>query len=156
MASAFRPTTPLRTLTEVIQANEARGNSFFSPGAMRFFRSKVYEDVYPTKFGTFIITSEKDESPYMRPEDCAWGGQRRYSLRFVACRTIYYRSYGHVYPFTRGEVVPTADDFGQYGTLTAARNAAKREQARVAGLLIKDKPVLFDRGHDETEEDQSS
>lgn len=45
---------------------------FFSPGAMRFFNSRVCSDVFPTKNGAYFITSEKFD--YKSP--------RLYTVRF--------------------------------------------------------------------------
>ena len=55
-----------------------------------------------------------------------------------------HESYGHVYTSQRAELISTsADDFGRFATLSAARTFARGERDRLAGLLIKDNPVLF-------------
>jgi hypothetical protein len=145
----FNPTTPLRNMTEVIQAVQFRGSHFFDRDTMRAFNSRLADDVYVTKFGTFIITSEKDR-PFTysdgRPSPGAWNHNRRYTVRFVACRKIRHISWAdHVYTADRGEFADVfPDDFGAFGSLKAARKAAHEEKKRLDALLIKDNPVLFD------------
>lgn len=134
--------TQLRSITEVVQCVSATGSHFFDPGTMRFFNSRLADDVYPTKFGTFFITSERDKPFLGNPG--AWGGKRRYTVRFVAARRVMASRHGHTYAQKRGELVDVmADDFGAFASLDAARRYARKEQARVSALLIKDKPVLF-------------
>lgn len=141
-------TTPPRNETEVIQCVQATGSHFFDRDTMRTFNSRLHDPVYPAKFGTFFITSEKDrpmtysDGTYSRG---AWNGQRRYTVRFVAARRTFARYDGHVYTYTRGQLIDTMpDDFGAFATLDKARRHAARERDRLNGLLIKDKPVLFD------------
>lgn len=138
--------TPLRNMTEVVQCVNNQGSHFFDSGTMRAFGSRLHDPVYVTKFGTFIVTSEKDKGVYISSGwvPGAWDGQRRYTVRFVACRRVFQERHGRVYPSGRGEFVTTsADDFGRFGSLDSARRFARREQERLSGLLIKDNPVLF-------------
>jgi hypothetical protein len=134
-------------MTEVVQCVKATGSHFFDTDTMRAFGSRLHDPVYVTKFGSFIVTSEKDK-PYHGSfgySPGAWGGQRRYTVRFVACRTIREHAHGYDYRTKRGGIADTsADAFGRFGSLDSARRFAKREQKRLAGLLIKDNPVLFD------------
>jgi len=109
---------------------------------MRYFNSKLADDTYATKFGTFFITSERDKGLY---DTGAWGGKRRYTVRFVAARNVYAHRWSHTYVQKRGELVNVMDDdFGAFATLDSARRYARKEQKRLSALLIKDKPVLFD------------
>jgi hypothetical protein len=41
--------------------NAALGYYFFSPDTMRWFNSKVYDDIYQIKEGVCFITSERDD-----------------------------------------------------------------------------------------------
>lgn len=136
-----------RNLIEVIQCVQATGSHFFDKDAMRSFGSRLADDVYPTKFGTFFITSEKDR-PFTYSDGHttrgAWDGQRRYTVRFVACRTVRHERHHYVYTASRGQLVDTMpDNFGAFGTLNKARKFARESQARLNGLLIKDRPILF-------------
>lgn len=147
MARNPRKTTPLRNITEVIQAAQARGSHFFDRDTMRAFNSRLHDPVYITKFGTFFITSEKDRSmtysdgTYSRG---AWDGRRRYTVRFMACRTVRHEYRHYIYTNARGEIISTShDDFGRFATLNAARKFASSERHRLDALLIKDKPILF-------------
>ena len=147
MGHKFNPVTPLRNITEVIQATRYRGSHFFDPDTMRYFQSRLSDPVYVTKFGTFIITSERDRPFYYEGRThAAYGGMRRYTVRFVACRKIRHQSWGeHIYTARRGEFADVfPDQFGQFATLNAARKAAREEQARLSALRIGDNPVLFD------------
>jgi hypothetical protein len=75
----------------------------------------------------------------------AWDGRRRYTVRFVAARTVSSRYHNRVYANKRGDIVSVMpDDFGAFGTLDKARRYASRERHRLNALLIKDNPVLFD------------
>jgi hypothetical protein len=139
---------PPRNETEVVQCVQVTGSHFFDKDTMRAFGSRLHDPVYPAKFGTFFVTSEKDRA--MTYSDGthsrgAWDGRRRYTVRFVAARPVLSRYRGHVYANTRGQIVNVMpDDFGAFGTLDSARQYASKERHRLNGLLIKDKPVLFD------------
>ena len=141
MVKQVNRVSPLRTVTEVVQAVQFTGSHFFSKDTMRFFGSRYYQDVYPTKFGTFFITSEKDSGPY-----AAWESKRRYTVRFVAARRVRSAYWRHnVSVSKRGQLVDIMpDDFGAFGSLNAARRHASKERDRLNGLLVKDNPVLFD------------
>lgn len=56
------------TITEIKSANRRIGKHFFSPGAMRFFNSKVHPGVYGNHY---FITSEQNGNESLR----------RYSIR---------------------------------------------------------------------------
>ena len=151
--------TPPRNETEVVQCVQATGSHFFDRDTMRSFGSRLHDPVYPAKFGTFFITSEQDrpmwysDGTYSRG---AWNGARRYTVRFVAARTVYSRYYAHTYTNRRGNIVSIMpDDFGAFSSLDKARQYASREQHRLNTLLIKDKPVLFDSTPEDKTEDKS-
>ena len=136
---------PITSQIELVQANAARGGNYFTPATMRFFRSRLH-DVIPTKFGALFITSERDKGVYISSGYVpgSWEEKRRYTVRFMPNRRVWTESYGYVYPQERGEIVSTGHDtFMQHATLRAARKQAEREATRLAGLLIKDKPILF-------------
>jgi len=141
-------TTPPRNETEVIQCVQLTGSHFFDRDTMRYFNSRLHDPVYPAKFGTFFVTSEKDrpmtysDGTYSRG---AWDGARRYTVRFVAARPVRSLYHGHVYTHKRGELVNVMpDNFGAFASLDSARRYASKERHRLSALLIKDRPVLFD------------
>ena len=140
--------TPPRNETEVIQCVQATGSHFFDRDTTRAFNSRLHDPVYPAKFGTFFVTSEKDrpmtysDGTYSRG---AWNGRRRYTVRFVAARKVRSLYHGHVYTHTRGQLVDVMpDNFGAFDSLDKARRYASKERHRLNALLIKDDPVLFD------------
>lgn len=85
------------TVSEIRTANRQRGYHFFDPGAMRFFNSRISEEVYG---GKYFITSEQfdDRSP------------RLYTIRMV----------------NDDASIDTIGDFQQYNTLAQAKGAIKR------------------------------
>lgn len=59
------------TIAQIMAANAAAGRFFFSPDALRFFRSRVSDRTHLARDGrTFFVTSER--GPY---------GARRYTVR---------------------------------------------------------------------------
>lgn len=86
---------PFNSIDAIVRANKSAGQYFFSPGAMRGFKSKTHDTVHGNRF---FVTSEKQD-------DCP----RLYSVR-------------HALP--SGEI-ETVSDFQQFTTLKAADNAAK-------------------------------
>lgn len=93
-----------RTIQDIINANYKNGGHFFDPESMRFFRSKVYDDVIG---GRCFITSEQDISyyPIYHKEP------REYTLRSSD---------------EEGNI-DTIGEFGQYSSLRQVRAAAKEE-----------------------------
>lgn len=89
-------------LSDVLDRVNSTGSKFFTPGTMRYWHSRVSDNVYPTDFGTFIVTSE-------RPD---WNRPRCYTIRFVTLD-------GH---FCR------ASEFEQYRSWNGAHKAAARLQ----------------------------
>jgi hypothetical protein len=87
------------SVTQIKRHNEDIGHHFFSPDTLRFFKSKVYEDLH---LGQYFITSEMN--------NYATNGQREYTIR---------RANG-----TGG--IDTVGEFGQYSSLKSARNALKK------------------------------
>ena len=83
------------------------GSHFFDADAMRFFGSKVYDDLYA---GRIFITSERDRS------GGAWNGIRCYTVRMT----------GPPRDSGEGFRLDTLGSFGQFLTLGTARTAAKR------------------------------
>jgi hypothetical protein len=156
---------PLLSLTQIKQAMQARGSHFWDRDTMRSFRSRAYDDVYPTWCGTYFITSEKDRDWYCSSQNTmlpgAWENRRRYTVRFIASRPCvsyslrdgetvpahldYSGEYPSPYPYLaeRGELIDTHPDaFGLFGTLNAARGFARAEQARLGGHPLTSKPEL--------------
>lgn len=68
---------PLNTLGEIKTALSSTGSYFFEPDTLRFFNSRASENVYPTPYGTFFVTSERDS-----------GDPRMYTVRFIAATAV--------------------------------------------------------------------
>ena len=47
------------TISQIRRANERSGSYFFSPGAMRFFRSRIGRRVFEGPGGVYFVTSEQ-------------------------------------------------------------------------------------------------
>ena len=47
------------SMDRIIRENQEKGRFFFSPGAMRFFRSRVHYHVYQGPGGIYFVTSEQ-------------------------------------------------------------------------------------------------
>lgn len=90
------------SVTQIKRHNEDIGHHFFSPDTLRFFKSKVYEDLH---LGRYFITSERNE--YATPS------VREYTIR---------RATG------TGEI-DTVGEFGQYASLKSARTALGKIEA---------------------------
>lgn len=86
-----------QTVEEIKAANAKSGYHFFSPGAMRFFRSRVLPGVIQ---GCFFITSEQFDT----------SSPRLYTIRRAGL----------------GGGVETVGNFQHYKTADAARRAAAR------------------------------
>lgn len=84
------------TMEMIKYNNERAGQYFFEPATMRFFNSKVYNEVYD---GEYFVTSEKGPD-----------GVRKYTVR----RAI-----------DRGAKIETIGEFQQFDTLAKARAFAK-------------------------------
>ncbi len=112
--SAQQDTTPVArwlrytSIREIEAANTAAGYHFFEPATLRFFRSKVYPEVYGQR-GTYFVTSEQFDAR----------SPRLYTIRTIdwECR------------------ISTVGEFQQYPTLRAARKAAA-EVAAFAGNVL--------------------
>lgn len=66
---------PYKDMSEVIRANEKRGDNWFDVDTKRFFRSRIGRTLYG---GRYFVTSEQFVAP-MAGDD----GPRRYSIREV-------------------------------------------------------------------------
>lgn len=86
----FTHTDQIRT------ANLNSGGYFFSPDTLRFFRSRIHDEVYG---GRFFVTSEQD-----------YGHDRLYTVRVVK------DDYS----------IATVGEFQQYASRSAAHAAARR------------------------------
>jgi hypothetical protein len=89
------------SVTQIKRHNEDIGQHFFSPDTMRFFKSKVYEDLH---LGRYFITSEMDRY--------ATNGQREYTIRLADGTGS----------------IDTVGEFGQYASLRSARTALHKIQ----------------------------
>jgi hypothetical protein len=107
-------TGKMTSLDDVKERARSVGNHFFDPGAMRSFGSRISENVYPTDFGTYIVTSERDRGVYTSygfSQAESWA-VRRYTIRFVDLAGIFH----------------SASEFGQYLSYSGAHKAAERMQ----------------------------
>lgn len=66
-------TVKLWTMNEIQDANRTAGYHWFSPGSMRFFRTRIYPEVYQGTGGVYFITSD---AAGFRPEN-----GREYNVR---------------------------------------------------------------------------
>lgn len=110
-------TTTIGTFSSVSQIkrlNESSGRYFFSPSAMRGFRSRVHDNVYG---GCVFVTSEKNDMPYCAPQP------RMYTVR-VAMADGSIRTYGSI---------------GDYATRAEAHSVARLLAAGLkAGVMVYD------------------
>lgn len=125
-------TAQLRTMDEIIQCVKATRSHFFDADAMRFFNCRLASTVYPTAYGTFFVTSERNEP-----------NPRRYTVRFCVARHIRYTERGRDYTAERAEILSAGDAFQKHGTSAGAHQEAQAEAARLLGLTGTD-PVVFD------------
>lgn len=107
-----------RNIREIEDANRRAGYYFFTPDAMRFFRSRVHDDVYGAGF---FVTSEQFDHGYPR---C-------YTVRFA-------RPDGSI---------TTVSTFQQYASRSGAHAAAARYAALHAegGTVLDDVGQPLDR-----------
>lgn len=94
------------TIDEIKAANAARGDFWFSPDTMRFFRSRIVGKVM---FGHYFVTSEKSND---------YDAKRRYTVR---------------YAHDDGEVT-TIGEFRQWNTPDQARAAIRAHHAAGASI----------------------
>jgi hypothetical protein len=107
--------TPLDTMYDIKRANADAGQHWFEPGALRFFRSRIGDTVYPAPAQrvTYFVSSEQfvgsrgDAAP------------RKYSIRKVYWGGWYPDGREHV----RGDV-DTAGEFQAYDSGSTARRHA--------------------------------
>jgi hypothetical protein len=98
------------SMAEVRWANQKLGHHWFDADTLRFFASRVHDDLYG---GRYFVTSECDKG--FGTLGSAWGGKRRYTVRMV----------------NADGSIETVGTFGQYGSRSGAHAAASR-LARVA------------------------
>lgn len=97
-----------RTYTSIAQikyANRQLGHYFFDADTLRFFSSRVHDEVYG---GKYFVTSERDDSDAF--VSAAWGGERRYTVRVA----------------NADGSIDTVGQFGQYASRSGAHAAAMR------------------------------
>ena len=81
------------------RAKKFCGSHFFDPATMRFFKSKVHGPVYPNHVNNYTCFVTSEQGP---------GGPRAYTVKkFSNCE------------------IDTVGKFQQYGTLKAAKTAAR-------------------------------
>jgi len=95
------------TMAQIRETNKATGRKFFERDTMRFFDSRVHGQVYG---GRYFITSERFHGTLGSDGSRSRKDARRYTVRFAK---------------DNGDIT-TVGEFGQYGSLAAARTAAKR------------------------------
>jgi hypothetical protein len=105
------------TIDEIIAANEAAGQHWFSQDSMKMFGCVLRPEVYD---GKYFITSEQDTGDAIwlfEPQALAWDGQRRWSIREALA----------------DGTVTTVSEYGQYASYGEAVQAVTdlvREQMR--------------------------
>jgi hypothetical protein len=97
------------TIDKIVQANEDAGHYFFSEDTMRFFRSRVLDEVYEGPGGVFFVTSEQfeDSAGHLWP--------RKYKVRQFNPEN------GHVWS------VPTLCEMDELDAVELARKCAEIE-----------------------------
>ncbi len=98
-----------KTIEQIKGMNAAKGFHFFEPDTLRFFRSKVYGEVYAGGGGWFFVTSE--QFVCYEPRYCR--EPRAYSVRYM-------RPDGQV---------ETVGEFNSIPTLQRARTLARQAAA---------------------------
>lgn len=94
----------LYSIDAIKKANAEAGSFYFSPDTMRFFKSRVMQDVFPLEDGALFVTSERRE-----------GDVRRYTIRRA---------------WDDGDIT-TLDGFQSYTSRNGALKAAKRAAANI-------------------------
>lgn len=97
----------LNTLGQIKAAAKEAGNFFFVPETMRYWNSRISENVYPTgtrKYGTLFVESNTGNAD----------AERRYSIR---------RAYVHS---EYGFCIETVGDHQEFATAREAHSAAKK------------------------------
>lgn len=94
----------LFSIDAIKKANQEAGYFYFSPDTMRFFKSRVMQDVFPLEDGALFVTSERRE-----------GDVRRYTIRRA---------------WDDGDIT-TLDGFQSYTSRNGALKAAKRAAANI-------------------------
>ncbi|MDX3260775.1 hypothetical protein PV336_16260 [Streptomyces sp. MI02-2A] len=115
----------LHTLDAIKTAAKNGANPhWFEPSTLRWFASRISEDVYPVEGGAYFVTSERDTqaSEYM---------PRRYSVRFCS---------------DEGSI-DTIGEFRQYASRNGAHAAAARLSSIARGVVDGFKVTTEDRGH---------
>lgn len=101
-------------LSDVKDRVKARGSHFFDADTMRSFGSRISGNVYPTDFGTYIVTSERDKgvmTSYGFAQAEGWA-TRNYTIRFVDLDGVFHEVNG----------------FGHYHSWNGAQKGAARYQ----------------------------
>lgn len=92
------------------QCNKDHGWHFFDPDTMRFFRSRVGNEVFQGPGGVYFVTSEQFVDPWSRIKD-----RRKYSVSKLN---------------TRNCSVDRVGEFQEFKTLAAAKAVAKKMAAK--------------------------
>ena len=106
------------TIAQIKRLNESNGRHWFSPSSMRWFNSRVHDNVYG---GCVFVTSEKNDMPYCAPQP------RVYTVR-VAFADASIHTYGSL---------------GDYATRSDAHADARWLAAGLkAGTIVYDRDVF--------------
>jgi hypothetical protein len=93
------------SLANIRAANYNIGHHWFDAGTLRFFGSRVHDELYG---GRYFVTSERDSG--FGSLGAAWGGARRYTVRVA----------------NADGSIDTVGEFGQYASRSGAHAAAAR------------------------------
>ena len=102
-------------MAEIKRANKDAGQYFFEPDTLRFFGSRISEQVYGDGY---FVTSEQGRSGFGSLGH-AWNGQRLYTVRRAMADGS----------------IDTVSEFGEYATLREAKSAASYFADRQANGL---------------------
>lgn len=126
---------PWHTIEQIKRHNESTGHHFFSPDTMRYFGSRVAPGLIA---GRVFITSEQDRAAYSSPENRAWSGARRYTVRVMLDTGTIEEIRWDI----ESRTVAFDECFGAYASLGAARTAAHRCMVSVGGVLTMETETI--------------
>jgi hypothetical protein len=102
----------MTTINQIKKLNKAKGGEFFSPNSMRFFDSKVLNDVVHCRGKAYFVTSEQFHPSQEGRQLGFADADRKYTVRQIN--------------LTSG-AVDTVGEHGEYKTAEAAKKAMHRK-----------------------------
>lgn len=103
----------LFSIDAIKKTNDKAGLFFFSPSTMRWFKSRVSSNVFPTPHGAVFITSERND-----------GYPRLFTTRYIHENT------GHI---------ETIGEFQEFKSRSGALKAAERRAKNIADFIEEER-----------------